>query len=57
MPHILFLTFVPAPWQAPLLPHNVVGTVARFGFNVLIISLIYSTTALSISPSTIGDFW
>ena len=30
---------------------------ARFSFNVLTISLIYSTTAIAVSPQSIGDYW
>ncbi|EEC48143.1 predicted protein [Phaeodactylum tricornutum CCAP 1055/1] len=45
------------PWQAPLLPHTAVGTVARFCFNALLLPLMYGTTAMSVSPSSIGEFW
>jgi len=34
-----------------------VGTVARFSFHVLVIPLIYSTIANSVTTSTIGDYW
>ena len=45
------------PAKAPLLPAKAVGTLARFGFNILIVSLIYSTTAKSVSPSSISEYW
>ena len=45
------------PRRKPLLPHSAVKVVANFGFHVLVIPLVYSTTAMSISPSSIRDFW
>lgn len=45
------------PRKSPFLPSKSVGIVTRFVFNVLIIPLIYTTTATSLSPSTIGNYW
>ena len=45
------------PRKAPLLPHAVVSTVARFCFNVLTIPLIFSTIASSVTIDSIGDYW
>jgi predicted permease len=64
LPHgrlILSLTFVVVhrttdPKKAPYLPAKVVSVVARFSFSILTISLVYSTTAIAVSPQTIGDY-
>ena len=45
------------PKSMPLLPRNVVGTVARFGFHVLVIPLIYSTIAVSVTIESVGQYW
>jgi predicted permease len=45
------------PRKAPLLPAHAVGTVARFGFHVLIISLIYSTIARAVTVDSITEYW
>lgn len=44
------------PKKAPYLPAKVVSVVARFSFSILTISLVYSTTAIAVSPQTIGDY-
>jgi hypothetical protein len=45
------------PRKAPFLPHQSVSTVARFAFHTLLLSLIYSTTAVSVSVESMGDYW
>ena len=45
------------PKRAPLLPASAVSVVARFTFHVLLLSLFYSTAAVSVSPDTIGQYW
>jgi hypothetical protein len=45
------------PRKAPLLPAHVVGTVARFGFHVLILSLIYSTIARAVTWDSLSEYW
>lgn len=45
------------PRTNPLMPSTSVSTIARFSFHTLTLSLIYSTTAQSISPDSIGDYW
>lgn len=45
------------PRTNPLMPTTSVSTIARFSFHTLTLSLIYSTTAQSISPDSIGDYW
>ncbi|GAX20810.1 hypothetical protein FisN_7Hh123 [Fistulifera solaris] len=45
------------PRTQPLMPSTSVSTIARFSFHTLTLSLIYSTTAQSISPESIGDYW
>lgn len=45
------------PVARPLLPAADVATFARFSFHVLTLALIYSTTAQSVSASTIGNYW
>ncbi|CAB9496383.1 expressed unknown protein [Seminavis robusta] len=45
------------PKNAPLLPSGAVGTIARFGFNVLTISLIFSTIASSVTIDSLGNYW
>ena len=51
--------FVAVRWprRAPLLPASAVSIVARFGFHVLVLSLIYSTTAVSVSPNNLSQYW
>jgi predicted permease len=45
------------PREAPFLPSQAVSTVARFAFHTLLLSLIYSTTAVSVSAESMGDYW
>lgn len=45
------------PRKNPLMPSTSVSTMARFSFHTLTLSLIYSTTAQSINPDSIGDYW
>lgn len=45
------------PKKAPLLPSHTVGTVARFGFNCLVLPLIYGTIAQSVNVDSIGQYW
>jgi predicted permease len=45
------------PRGAPFLPRTFVGTVARYTFHTLTLSLIYSTIAVSVSPQSIGNYW
>ncbi|GAX11742.1 hypothetical protein FisN_7Lh123 [Fistulifera solaris] len=45
------------PRTQPLMPSSSVASIARFSFHTLTLSLIYSTTAQSISPDSIGDYW
>lgn len=47
----------PVPKKAPLLPPKSVGTLARFGFNVLLLNLIYGTIARTVDATTIGSYW
>jgi predicted permease len=52
-----FLVCCLDPKNAPILPRNAVGAVARFGFHALTIPLIYSTIAKSVSIDSLGDYW
>ncbi|KAG7354404.1 membrane transport protein [Nitzschia inconspicua] len=45
------------PRNAPLLPRSSVGTVARFTFHTFTLSLIYSTIAVAVRPSSLGNYW
>lgn len=45
------------PKNAPILPRNSVGALARFGFHALTIPLIYSNIARSVSIDSLGDYW
>lgn len=45
------------PADRPLLPVAVVPIVARFSFHVLVLSLVFSTTAKSVNVDTIGRYW
>jgi len=45
------------PKAAPLLPASQVSMVARFSFHTLLLSLIFSTTAQSVSIDSMGQYW
>jgi hypothetical protein len=45
------------PRASPLLPSSAVGILARLSFNVLVIPLIFSTTAISVSPDSLNEYW
>jgi len=45
------------PRQSPLLPREVISPFARFCFHVLLIPLVYGTTASSVTPNSMGDYW
>ena len=45
------------PRRSPLLPRESVSVVARFGFHVFVLSLIYSTTAVSVSIESMSQYW
>ncbi|GKY94977.1 hypothetical protein MPSEU_000462300 [Mayamaea pseudoterrestris] len=40
-----------------MLPYKAITVVARFSFHALLIPLIYSTTASSVTPSSLQDYW
>jgi predicted permease len=57
-PRIVPCRFVRAvPRASPLLPPSAVGILARLSFNVLVIPLIFSTTAISVSPDSLNEYW
>ncbi len=45
------------PQKAPFLPAKAVGALARYSFNLLVIPLIYTTIAQSVTPSSLGTYW
>ena len=53
----IHLTKLSVPRKAPLLPHKIVGPLSRFCFHTLLLSLFYSTIAVSTSPSSLGQYW
>jgi predicted permease len=59
--HISHYNYIAAshtvPRKSPLLPAHVVGTVARFGFHVFILSLIYSTIARAVTWDSLNEYW
>eukprot|EP00980_Cylindrotheca_fusiformis_P026615 scaffold16625_cov118-Cylindrotheca_fusiformis.AAC.6 len=45
------------PKKAPFLPRDLVGPVSRFAFHALLLPLIYSTIAMTVTIESIGDYW
>jgi predicted permease len=55
--HILYPVLHLDPKKAPLLPQRLVGAVSRFAFHALLLPLIYSTIAMTVTIESIGDYW
>jgi predicted permease len=55
--HLEELSCWAVPRASPLLPPSAVGILARLSFNVLVIPLIFSTTAISVSPDSLNEYW
>ena len=45
------------PRGAPILPYKAISAVARFTFHALLVPLVFSTTASSVTPETLQDYW